>query len=357
MSTADLIAAMGAPAPAFDAAAAARVAESFWGLSGRCELLYGERDLNFCLTKTDGDRHLLKLWNRTQDPAVVDFQMQALRHIERADPGLPVPRVELSLAGRVQEIVDDPDDARHVACMLSWREGSFLRDTRPSDRLKARLGRALARLDLALAAYQHPAQHRDMFWDLSRADRLRPLAKNISDPALLNRVLATIDEFESATQPMLGDLRKQVIHQDFHLDNVLIDPEDPDILTGILDFGDALYSPLVCDLGVACAYQLADGADPLAGILPMVQGYHRVLPLRQREQQVLAGLVRARLVSSVVITSHMALLHPVNREYLLIDTGKSAHRLERLSRQSLGRDTERIVEACLRAEEMDPEQT
>jgi len=346
MSETNPIEAMESPAPDFDASAAARVALELYGIRGRCERLYGERDLNFSLIEQNGERHLLKIWNQTRDPRVVDFQMQALRHVERNDPGLPVPRVERDREGRTQVWTEGPGGARHIVCALSWRDGVFIREARQSLPLKTRLGESLARLDRALSSFEHPAQHRNLFWDVSRADRLRPLATDIEDPDLRSLVLRTIDQFENETRPALGGLRHQVIHQDFHLDNVLVDPDDPDRITGILDFGDALHSALVCDLAVACAYQLADGPDPLAGILPMVAGYHQVLPLRPEELRVLPGIVRARLVSSVVITSHMAVLHPVNRDYLLIDTAASADRLRRLSAEPLPAQAGRLLETC-----------
>jgi len=320
------------------------VALEHYGLTGTCERLYGERDLNFSLTEQNGERHLLKIWNQTRDPRVVDFQMQALRHVERSDPTLPTPRVERDRDGQTQVWTDGPGGARHIVCLLSWRDGVFIREARQSETLKTRLGAALARLDLALSSFEHPAQHRNLFWDVSRAERLSPLAADIEDTDLRKLVLRTIDRFDRETRPALHGLRHQVIHQDFHLDNVLVDPDDPDRITGILDFGDALHSALVCDLAVACAYQLADGQDPLAGILPMVAGYHQVLPLRADELRVLPGILRARLVSSVVITSHMAVLHPANRDYLLIDTAASADRLRRLSAEPLVAQAERLME-------------
>lgn len=342
MSIDSMTDAMAAAAPPFDAVDAARLAERHYGIRGQCELLYGERDLNFRVDGSDGQKHLLKVWNHTQCPDVVDFQMRALDHIAQVDPGLPVPRVIRTAEDLLQVNVKAPDAGPHIACLLSWREGGFVRDSSLSESLKTTLGGILARLDQALLTFRHPAQKRELFWDLSRTDRLICLAEGMASGPTRDLVLETITSFKSRTLPLISSLPHQVIHQDFHLDNVLVSDIDKEKVSGILDFGDALYAPRICELGVACAYQLAEGADPLAGMLPMVRGYHRVSPLEVGETDALAGLVQARLVSSIVITSKMADLHPHNREYLLIDTEAAIDRLHRLRGISLSEASQRL---------------
>ena len=54
------------------------------------------------------------------------------------------------------------------------------------------------------------------------------------------------------------------------------------------------------------------------------------LELSEQELAQLPRLIAARLVSSVLITSHMAVLHPQNRDYLLIDTRSAAAGLAQL---------------------------
>src|SRR6202012_3052730 len=71
--------------------------------------------------------------------------------------------------------------------------------------------------------------------------------------------------------------RKQVIHTDFHGENLLTSGGR---ITGILDFGDALAGPVAMDVGVAACYQLGTGPDLLTPALDVVAGYHAPDPRR-----------------------------------------------------------------------------
>ena len=59
-----------------------------YGLHGEFTPLYSERDQNFRVTSERDGRFVLKVYNRAEAPGVVDFQTQALLHIERQDPTL-----------------------------------------------------------------------------------------------------------------------------------------------------------------------------------------------------------------------------------------------------------------------------
>ena len=66
--------------------------------------------------------------------------------------------------------------------------------------------------------------------------------------------------------PRLAALRAQVIHNDYHLYNVLVAPDDQArIVTGIIDFGDMVHAPLVGEVATAAAFHMAGSADPFEG--------------------------------------------------------------------------------------------
>ena len=51
--------------------------------------------------------------------------------------------------------------------------------------------------------------------------------------------------FTDHVLPRLASLRSQVIHNDYHLYNVLVAPDDHARIVGVIDFGDMLHAPLV----------------------------------------------------------------------------------------------------------------
>jgi Ser/Thr protein kinase RdoA (MazF antagonist) len=144
----------------------------------------------------------------------------------------------------------------------------------------------------------------------------------------------------------MGQLRSQVIYGDMNLDNVLVEVDRPQCISGLIDFGDLVKSPLVMDVAIAAAYQLSDGEDPLAGALPMIAGFHAVRPLQASEQSLLGDLVRTRLATSLLIGTYRASLFPGNRDYLLTSFEPASNALLRLDRQSPAEITRRIEEAC-----------
>jgi 4-aminobutyrate aminotransferase-like enzyme len=145
---------------------------------------------------------------------------------------------------------------------------------------------------------------------------------------------------------VLPALRAQVIHNDANRQNVLVDPADPERVTGVLDFGDSVHTALVADIAVASAYQLAEDGDPFAGVADVVAGYHGITPLERAELEVLYDLVVTRLVTTAVIAGWRASCYPENREYILADQPGAWRRLDMLDGISRDDAQRRLVEAC-----------
>ena len=93
--------------------------------------------------------------------------------------------------------------------------------------------------------------------------------------------------------PALDHLPHQVIHNDANGHNVLVG--DDGAVTGLIDFGDVVWSARVCGLAVAGAYAMQGERTRRARSSPLVRGYHEVTPLRTDELAVLYDLMRTRL--------------------------------------------------------------
>ena len=69
-------------------------------------------------------------------------------------------------------------------------------------------------LGLALRGFFHPSAGHPLLWNVKHALELRPLLRHIPDPARRAVVDEVLDRFEQHVQPVFGDLRAQVIHND-----------------------------------------------------------------------------------------------------------------------------------------------
>ncbi len=307
---------MRVPAPAVTPAAALEFLGERWNLGGELEPLVSERDQNFLLRAADGARFVLKISNPGEAPAVLDFQARALEHVARLAPALPVPHVVPSRGGRMLERIETSGGDCLVR-IVSWLDGTPLDDVPWTPRLRKHLAGTMAKLGLALRGFFHPAARHPLLWDVNRADAAAALTAHIDDPARRTLAERNFERHQRQVAPLLAGLRAQVIHNDCNPDNVLVARDDPEAVSGIVDFGDMVHAPLVNDLAVAIAYQLVDQDDPLAVACELVAAYHATCPLEPAELRLLFDLVSLRLTMSVAICAWRAKRHPENVDYIL----------------------------------------
>lgn len=320
--TSPLGAILTSPPPEFSEAAAVRVLDDHWGLSGPLRRLTSERDVNFHLATPGGD-FVLKLANPAEPPAETDLQTQALIALQAS--GLPLPRVIPTLSGAVE--VPAPEGRLRL---LTYLQGLPLHLTPRSDAQRAAIGAMAGRLARALAAFRHPAQRRDLVWDIRHTGRLRPLLPAIADPALRALATAGMERFDRDLTPALPDLPWQVVHNDLNPHNLLVAEKDPARVAGILDFGDMVETARLLDLGIAASY-LIDPARPADSLLLVARAYHAENPLLPRELRLLPLAVISRLVTTLTIAHERARLYPENAPYILRNVPVSAAALTALA--------------------------
>ena len=320
-------------AAAVSPALAAEIALLHYGVVGVAERLASEFDDTFRLAGADGSGWLVKI---SAEPAAapadgVGFQTALLLHLAAVAPELPVQRVILTVDGRAEVAVPVPLDesagcsgAGRLVRMTSWLDGRLLGAGPSSPGLRRDIGRTLARLNAALRGFAHPGAGRTHRWDLQRFGALRPLLAEL--PADRRGGLADcLDRFEAVVAPVLAGAATQVIHTDFHGENLLTDGSR---VTGILDFGDALTGPVAMDVGVAACYQLGGpggggpggagpGGDLLTPALDVVAGYHAVEPLSAADVSLVAEFLVARVAARIILSQAHAARDPANAGYLL----------------------------------------
>ncbi len=306
---------LSAPPPALTDAEMLDLAATHFGLTGSVKRLTSERDLNLLLRTGDGAGYVLKASNPVEPPDVTEFQTLALHHIARMAPGLPVPRVMVAHDGRSAL----PLPAGGVFRVLTYLEGTPLHLAPRSNLQRRAIGATQAALTQALQGFDHPAAGHILLWDIKNAADLRPLLPAIADPGQRATATAFLDRFDAVIAPALAQMPVQVVHSDMNPHNVLVDPANPDHIAGIIDFGDMVRTPRVCDVAVAASYVI-DPADPLGSLCAHFAGYQAVNPLTGAEVDLLFDLITARLVTTLSIANWRATQYPENAEYILRNT-------------------------------------
>jgi 4-aminobutyrate aminotransferase-like enzyme/Ser/Thr protein kinase RdoA (MazF antagonist)/murein DD-endopeptidase MepM/ murein hydrolase activator NlpD len=281
-----------------------RILADAWGIRARLTPLHGELDLNFHAAASDGRAYILKVMRADCDPALADLLPAAHAHVRSRDPSLPVPDVVPLPGGAPSIRCPDPEGRNRVVWLLSHLDGTTWATFRPhSLSLLTLLGQLAARLDQALTDFRHPALARELSWDLRRADWIEPHVDRIQPPppdgrSLLRQVLARY----RAVVPLLRARPAVPIHNDLNDHNLLVGraPTGEARVTGLLDFGDLIAAPRVCELAIAGAYAVLDHDHPGRALAALVEGYHAVAPLEPAEVDLIWPLLLTRLAVSVV---------------------------------------------------------
>lgn len=310
-------AALNTAAPAVSLSEIQSRVAGLYGIEGTVRLLAAERDQNCCIEQADGQRFVFKISNQSESAPVVDFQIAALNYVAESSPALPIPRVVPTLSGKSCENVTWQDGSTTLVRMLSYLDGVQIKETIRTSAQRRTMATCLARLDLALQGFSHPAASHDLLWNVSAAHRLTEQLESVIDPERSRLAGKFMARFQQHVLPYLPALRAQVIHNDFHLYNVLVALEEQDRITGIIDFGDLLYAPLVGEVATAAAFHMAGCADPFEGPAEFVAAYHRTLALTAAEQEIVTDLMATRHLITALISEWRAVRYPHNRDYIL----------------------------------------
>jgi hydroxylysine kinase len=303
---------------------ARNLARERYGLLATATRLATEKDDTFRLAAADGRCWTLKVAHPAEPAAGIGFQASLLAHVAGADPAVPAPRVLPDRDGRPWAMVTDDAGQRRAVRLLTWCPGVPL-DRVPATRAQRRaVGELLARLRQATAGFAHPADSPVVAWDVQHLPALRPLLGSIADPDRRAALARGLDRFARIADQVAG-LRRQVLHNDFNKSNLLADPARPDVITGIIDFGDATRTAVAIDVATALLNQLPRSGVRLTGDVfaearDVLDGYRSRADLTPAELRLIPHLVMARVVARALISTHRAIQFPANAPYLLRNT-------------------------------------
>lgn len=286
-----------------------------YGLTGELTRIPTEKDDTFRLAATGG-HFLVKISPATERTQTVNLQCAVMLHLENSAQAIPAQRLIRGVRGQVESVVIDPGGNVRVMRVLSYLEGDLMAKVKPTPAQFAGVGAMLARMDSALTDFRHQDESRLLIWDLKNFLHLRPLLELVTDRDDIAMATWIFNQFEAVVAPRLETLETQMIHGDFSPFNVVVDPLSDEFVTGIIDFGDVVRSPVIFELAVAVANQIGvDEQRPWDSALHIVSGYRAVRPLADHDVQLLAIAGPARLLLRALVFGWRAHVHPDSRDY------------------------------------------
>jgi 4-aminobutyrate aminotransferase-like enzyme/Ser/Thr protein kinase RdoA (MazF antagonist) len=335
--------------PQIDESVVKSAAREYFSLDGEFHSLPSERDQNFDVRCDDGRRFVMRIANIDDEENVIDLQVSALRHLAEMNPSLPVPRVLLNSRGQPLSKITFGDNSTHFVHVLSYLDGLPLDAVEGNISKKTfhNVGKAIAHVDLALRGFFHRAAQHDHPWNMATCSRLLSLVEHLDNPESRKVVINVFNRMDQIVLPRIRKLRHQVIHQDAHGGNVLVDPHDPTRIAGLSDFGVILYGSLVAEVGIAADVAAHKSDDPIEIMCETTAGFDSVLPMEDEEIDLIFDMIVARNAMTATVGSARAALTSDDDEHAHISVPQ--HYIDNVDRLlTIGRDTatRRLRRAC-----------
>lgn len=285
-------------------------------IRGKASTLPGEIDFNFRIKIENENGYILKISRPDENENYLDFQQQLSHYIDVNGKNLTAPKVIKDNNGNsISEIIDESGTKRNVR-LLSWVSGRIWSSVNPQlDDLRFSLGEYCGLLTKAIQGFDHKEAHREFVWDVAQSLWTKEHLHLFEEKE--REILSTFQQRFEASHNNYSKLRKGVIHNDANHNNIVVTPDYINTkVKAVIDFGDAIYTQIINDLAIACAYAIMSHNDTLTASLPIIKGYHATFPLQEEELAHLYNAIAMRLVISVTKSAINKIKEPENT-YLL----------------------------------------
>jgi len=294
-----------------------KIVKKEYGILGSASKLQGEIDINYKISTKNSQDYILKISRPDSTSDYLDFQIKILKFINSKNKNLPISKIILNKQKKdITEIVDSYGNKR-ILRLLKWIPGRLWSSVHPQlDDLRYSLGEKSGNITKLLKGFDHKIAHREFEWDIAQSLWTKKHLNLFNNDQ--KKILKYFHkEFESKNNDY-NQLRKSVIHNDINDNNIIVSEDliSPSVKS-IVDFGDAINTQIINEVGTVCAYAIMNQNDPLDAALPVVSGYHSIYPLKENEVEHLYNVIAMKLVISVTKSAINKTKEPGNK-YLLI---------------------------------------
>lgn len=300
----------------FSEAAIQDLVKEHYGLNVTVKALNGYDELNFLLSNEKNEKYILKVSNESHPFPFLEAQINIIQHLKKSPVSNCFQHFSINKHGEELTKIVGNSQTYYIR-ILNFLEGVFWVDEKAKTKeLQYDLGNFLGKMDHALQDFSHPAMHRNYTWDISRASEAADNLKYILNHEKRRIAGYFLLQFDTEVLPQLHRLRHAYVHNDANDYNVLVQDNR---VSGLIDFGDMVYTALINNLAIACTYAMLDEEDPLAVAASIVEGYHKSYALTELELDVLYYLIAGRLCISVTQSAYNASLDSNNEHHFITE--------------------------------------
>jgi len=268
--------------------------------------LWGYANKNYKVTTREGNFVLKQYSEEPNLNRLLEAENEILEMLSADFPGYYQKPIKALRGGYLVKVKGRENDLTYR--LLRYIDGDLLAKTDHSEELLESFGALLGQMDSRLLKKRNPIiEARRYEWDILQIDLTKKYSKLIPNPADRKLVDYFSLQYNELVRSRVSELRHSIIHGDANNMNVLVKDNR---VTGIIDFGDLVYSLLINELAIALSYIMFDKDDPVKWALPVIRGYCKILPLTTEETDLLYYLVAARLCIGLRKAAHAKQIHP-----------------------------------------------
>ena len=295
--------------PRVAAQEAAAVAGELWGLKAHATPLPGERDANFLVDDESGARFVLKISSAGERSERLDLQHGLIARARERNPALRLPEAVPTSAGAHLGRRDFGGRGHHVRLFryLGGQPLSAFR-RRPPPLLES-VGGLVGRVQRALDGFDHPELDvQEIPWAPAHAPAVIAAAsETLPEDDGFGSYRGVADAVREGLADLLA-LPAGALHNDANDDNLLLATGTPETAraedVALLDFGDSVRGPLICEAATAALYTGAAAFEPLPAAARVLAGFAAERPVSEQE----ADLFGAALATRALVSAGVAAL-------------------------------------------------
>jgi hypothetical protein len=304
-------------------------------LSGKVTSLYSDRDQNFLIQSESNQKFILKISNPAERLEILELQNKAILYIRSREPNLGIP---LQI-GEIKEF--NKDGKTYFVRLVEYLDGQFLKDSLVGNTAHEKLGIFLGTFSHSLDGFFHSTADREFEWDVRATELIKSRLDYLKSKSDIKTVTHFLNEYENNVLPKVIELKMAVIHNDGNDHNILVDEIGE--TTGIIDFGDMVYSYQAAEPAVCMAYLGLEKEDAFTPMAQVLKGYHSCFSLNNSELKSVIYLVCIRLCISVTMSAWRMKLFPENK-YLAVSQKPAWDLLRKLENEDLKDWSNRLID-------------
>ncbi len=272
--------------------------------------LNSERDINFLIKFNSSKEYVVKISNPKESLKQLEYQDLLIKHL-RSNKQLKQIYPEI-----LHKNILFYQDKKHRECavrILTYIDGNMYAKSKINNHIERSLGELLALQSKQLDSFIHNQAIRKFEWDPSNIDWVKKFI-NLFSNLKKTVILDLINDHEKFVKKNKKNLKHSVTHGDPNDYNIVVKNEK---IVGLIDFGDSIYAPSINDLAIALSYALMQSKNLFDTLNNIVGSYNKIYPISDNEIYSLLGLIKSRLVITLIMAAKQRKKYPENK-YLSI---------------------------------------